>query len=99
MKRILIAALIAAGPAFADSIVKQGDDWIRITGRPCSDPNVLRHIPDSGHQLDFRAARARLGGAEYSACWLPIPGGVGIVYEDGDMGTIPESMLKPVPEA
>lgn len=53
-------------PAAADSIAKRGDDWVRITARPCSDPGILALIakgdPDPHAHLDYRAAMARIQG-------------------------------------
>lgn len=91
--------LLVAAPALADSVARQGADWVRITARPCTNEKVPQHIPDAGRRLDFRAATAQFGGQGYSACWTPIPGGVGLVYEDGDQGIVPQGDLKPVPEA
>jgi hypothetical protein len=99
MRSLPLILMLACAPVLADSEARHGNDVVRITARPCSDPNVLRHIPDSGRQLDFRAATGTFSGQTYSACWTPIPGGVGLIYEDADQGVIPQGDLKPVPEA
>lgn len=99
MRYSLALILFMASPAYADAIAKQGNDWVKLTARPCADPKVLRHIPDPGRKLDYRAAVASFGGQPYAACWTPIRGGVGVIYEDGDQGAIPAGDLKPVPEA
>jgi hypothetical protein len=96
---VSLVMLFVTGLALADAEARQGSDFVRITARPCSDPNVLRHIPDSGRQLDFRAATGTFSGQTYSACWTPLRGGIGLVYEDGDQGVVPQADLKPVPEA
>jgi hypothetical protein len=96
---IAILLLLCAPLAHADAIARQGNDWVRLTARPCADPKVLAHIPDPKRQLDFRAATAHFQGQTYSGCWTPIPGGAGVIYEDGDQGLIPLEDLKPAPEA
>ena len=95
---IILFALVAV-PAHADSEARNGADWVRLTARPCTDEAVLRHIPDIGRRLDFRAATASVGGQDYAACWTPVPGGVGLVFDDGDAGFIDQQSLRPVPDA
>lgn len=96
---VALITLFVSGLALADSIGRQGNDWVRITARPCADDKVLQHIPDAGRRLDFRAATAHFQGQDYAACWAQAAGGVDLVYEDGDTGFVPERDLKPVPEA
>jgi len=99
---LIVAAIAAAGPALADAEARQGADFIRITARPCVDPKVLARLAAAGENpLDYRMARADLGGVGYAACWRPLfqSGEALVIYEDGDTSQIHRSMLKPVPEA
>lgn len=97
---ILLAIAFIAVPALADAEARQGNDWVRITERPCVDLNVLEKIGLAmSNPLEFRAATARVGGKSYAACWKPVRGGVALVYEDGDQGVIPLNHLKEVPSA
>lgn len=98
---IFAAALAAAGPAIADSIARQGADWVRITARPCTNEAVLALLAraDKDAHLDYRQASAEFNGVAYAPCWKPYGSGVHLQYEDGDEGLLLESELKPVPEA
>lgn len=102
MRLLLLAGLLAAAPAFADSEARRGDDWVRLTLKPCADEKVLQHMPDKQAHLGYRAAIARYEGKEYNACWKPgvFMGAEGalLVYEDGDAGFVPRAELKPVKE-
>lgn len=85
--------------AMADEIASHGDDWVRTTQQPCTNEAVLRHLPPGDDRADYRTARARFQGQEYAACWKPISGGVGLLYEDGDQGVVPQRAFRSVPEA
>jgi hypothetical protein len=71
MRKFLIAAILAAGPAFADSEARQGADWVRVTANPCKDEKVLAQM-DKENPLDYRAATAEVGGKLFNACWKPL---------------------------
>lgn len=98
MKRALVIAVLAlaAGVAGAETLVaRQGNDVVRIeTTKPCTDPNVLRHIPKELHDR-FNAASARIGGQNYAACATPLQGGAYLVFDDGDQDMVPRDQLKP----
>jgi hypothetical protein len=95
MRSILIAAAIAAGPAFAASemVARQGDDSIRISEAKCETASVLRHIKPELRK-NFRKADARIGGQRYFACWMLQASTVFVVYEDGDLGLVPLQEFK-----
>jgi hypothetical protein len=96
MKKFLIAACLAAGPAFATSelVAGFGMDEIRIYEQKCEIASVLRHIPEDKRK-DFRKARAKVSGQTYFACYVVVgPDRVLIVYEDGDLGMIPVGDFK-----
>lgn len=93
MKTLLVAALLAAGPAVADVIARSGEDSVRLTQSPCAiaeHPAFPTGIPEV-----FRAASAVVSKQMYVACWaLRSDGQVFIVYDDGDAGLIPAGMFK-----
>lgn len=97
---LLIA--LAAAPAHADAMARQGEDWVRITALPCSDAGVLAQIQAAGDDpADYRAANARFAGQAYAACWRPMWARrtAFLRYADGDAGLVPFAELKPIPEA
>jgi hypothetical protein len=102
MKRLLIAALIAAGPAMADDLVAtNGRDSVRLTQATCHAevlPLVVVAFPQVADR--FRAARSRVAGTDYAACWILRPDGkVLLMYSDGDAGLVPAEDFKRVPGA
>jgi len=99
-RSLILAAAILAFPAIADSIARQGSNWVRLTLRPCEDAKVAAVIQAQGlHPGQFRAAYASFDGRSYVACWTPAQGGAALVYGDGDQGYVPVGDLKPAPEA
>lgn len=99
MRRFALILLVAAGSAAAeDRIARQGADSVTISERPCTVASVLIQIDKvaPGERDQFQRADATFGGQRYFACWRTIPGGVHVVYEDGDQGVIPAGELKPV---
>lgn len=101
MRSVVIAAILVAGPALADSEFRQGADFVRVTARPCEGA-VAALIQAAGESpLDYRAASAQVAGKPYAACWKPVfpQRVIYIRYEDADEGLIPFDALKPVKEA
>ena len=89
MKRLLLAALLAAGPAMADLVAKSGDNELRLLNTPCVNSAVLAHIRDEWRDK-FKAATAQLGANYFNACWIDTEqGAYFIVYSDGDQNVIP----------
>lgn len=76
---IVAAALVAAGPAFADKVATSGNDQIRLIDAPCPYASVLRFIPENRRE-EFRKADTRIGGQRFFACWLPFGDYIGLVY-------------------
>jgi hypothetical protein len=100
MRKFLIAALVAAGPAIAgtEMVAGYGQDEIRIYDQKCEIASVLRHIQEDKRK-DFRKARAKVNGQTYFACWVQLsapgmPPSVALIYEDGDIGMIPVEHFK-----
>jgi hypothetical protein len=99
MRPFLLAGLLLASPAFADSEARIGADWVRISATPCKNEEVLKHLKDAGESpLDYRAATASWQGQDYQACWKPLMQQqmVYVRYTDGDQGLVPFRDLKPV---
>ena len=99
MRLLLCAALLAAGSAHADSEVRNGADFIRLTAKPCADATVSALVTAQGEDpKDYRQAIAEIGGMSFSACWRPMfeREQVFIRYSDGDMGMVPFQMFQPV---
>lgn len=98
---VIAAALAAAGSALADSEVRNGADFIRVTAKPCKDEKVVALLEAAGESPDdYRAAFAELGGQPFQACWKPMfeQRQIFIRYSDGDAGLVPFGMVKPVKE-
>ena len=97
MRVLLIAALFAAGPAFAaDRIARDGADSIRLTDAPRGE-SVKALLPPAVHDK-LRAAQTEIGGQKYEACWVRYQGSVYLFYADGDQGEVQEQAFKPVTE-
>ncbi len=73
-------------------VAYDGTDTIRLVEGPCTSQTVLSHV-DASIQSEFRAAAVVLKGQKYEACWRPLPTAAHLVYEDGDQGIVPVSML------
>lgn len=96
MRYVLALILMLAAPAvLADSIARRGDNWVRTTEQPCTEETVLQHLPPGLDAKDFRAAAAHFDGQDFAACWISIPGGAAVLYDDGDSGVIREQELQP----
>jgi hypothetical protein len=96
MRSILLAALLAAGPAFAaDYVATNGKDYVRLQSGSCPE-DILAMVPIDARD-QFFAARANLNGKDYRACWTLVNGAVVYLrYEDADEGEVPLIQFKPV---
>jgi hypothetical protein len=82
MRALIATIALAASPAFADMVAKNGQDYVRIQPKPCT--AKVEKPQDKG------AARVYYQGQHYEACWIVRPDGLVIIfYEDGDQGAIP----------
>jgi hypothetical protein len=96
MKKLLIAAMFAASPAFADFVARDGKDSLRLTNVPCPE-TMAKHIPADLMER-FRAAVAIVDGQTHLGCWtLRADGAVFLRYEDGDAGAVPQSLFRNEP--
>lgn len=86
MKALLLALLIAAGPAFSETLLAtNGSDSVRLTPDKCA----LEPAPG-----EWRAAVVTLSKKKYVACWTIATNTVLLRYEDGDQGMIPIGVFK-----
>jgi hypothetical protein len=98
MRTLILAALLAAGPALAGDhlVARQGADVARLTQQPCP-AAVLEQIPQHVRE-QFRLALMTVDGRSYDACWaLRVDRIVQVVYHDGEGGLIPMDHFKREP--
>jgi hypothetical protein len=99
MRFLILFLLVLCAPAQADSIARQGSDWVRVTALPCADEAVRAQITLVGEDpADYRAANAEFAGQPYSACWRPMMQQRVILvrYSDGDGSLIDFGALQPL---
>lgn len=77
----------------ADQVAHQGEDWVRITDKPCVNEQVVARLPTPE---DYLAAHAFFEGKHFEACWRPMGQAALVIYEDGDQGLVPAGEFKPV---
>lgn len=54
----------------------------------CTIKAALDQVPATLHPR-LGKAKATVEGKAYNACWFLVPGGIRLLYEDGDVGMIP----------
>lgn len=91
MRPFIIAAMLAAGPAFAGDLVYQGmrnGSELRLLETPCSHGETLGHL-----KPEFRAAfkniRAKVRGQIVYGCWIEEDDEAYVIMEDGSDGRFP----------
>lgn len=96
MRKILLAALIAAGPVFAtDMVVRADKDVLRLSDTACVHAGTLALLKPE-YRSQFRKARAQIDGKDWFACWTLAPdGSVFVVFEDGDTQSFPVGIFQP----
>jgi hypothetical protein len=96
MKRLIIAAVLAAGTAMAqDLVARNGSDYVRLSSKPCSTPAVLALLPAELHD-QFQEAVSQVEGKTFRGCWMMLPDGrVFLKYEDNDIGVLRYGLFKP----
>jgi hypothetical protein len=99
MKTALLYAVIGALAVLSVSaragelVAYDGNDTIRLTEAPCASVTVLSHVPDEV-KPEFMKASVMLHGEKFTACWRITPVAAHLVYEDGDQGIVPLSLLE-----
>jgi hypothetical protein len=96
MRLLIVAAILAASPAFASDsmIARNGQNWLRLYDKPCSSEDVRALLRDKWKDK-FRAAHSQANGQEFEACWLEKDGQVFVLFEDGDRLVLPRDAFKP----
>jgi hypothetical protein len=93
MRRILIAAVLVAGNAFASQTFRRGEDWVRIFESPCVSAETLMRI-DEASRKHFQKAQGVVNHERFFGCWRTVGDTVYIIWEDGDEGIVPKGDLK-----
>ena len=93
---LLVAAVMAAGPAIAgsDMVFKAGNDMLRLSDSPCVHAGTLAQIVPEWREK-FKKAQAVVGGKQFYACWIADKDGVFVLFEDGDTSRLPTTVFKP----
>lgn len=96
--KFLLGLLIALASltASADWIAHNGRDTVIATKQACPKEMVdfaKDKMPPEALKL-LKLAKVTVDGKEYTACWIGLKGVIGLFYEDGDVGVIPESDFK-----
>ena len=91
---LVCAAALIAAPALADEVVaSNGNDSVRLSDSPCTNPQVLSRL-EPGVRDALRDASAVVQGQSFKACWVVHGNAAHLLYEDGDQGLIPLSDFK-----
>lgn len=106
MKKLLLAALIGimlngcAATSQAQTkpplTARIDTSTFLIYEERCTLKAALDEVPASLHSR-LGKAQATVEGKVYSACWHIVPGGIKVLYEDGDIGMIPYEAFSPPP--
>jgi hypothetical protein len=95
MRALLIAALLAAGPAVAERVVRNGQHELRLLDTACSHAGTLGHIKEEWRAKFKNARLMHKGKIQHYGCWiLADENTVFIMYEDGDVMEMPPQMFK-----
>lgn len=97
MRALIVAALVAAGPALADEMVfKSGSTVVRLQDKPCASQRVqmLVKTQDADMLKNMGAGYVVFQGREIPMCWTLRGDAVLVVDEDGDAGLIPVAEFK-----
>lgn len=96
MKSLLVSSLgaVVCTASLAGTLVAhQGSATVLLGDTACTNPAVLEQV-DPQLQPLFKSASAQVRGQSYSACWVPTPAGVRLIYADGDQGLVPLGALR-----
>jgi hypothetical protein len=97
MKRLLLIAALAAGPAMADLVARHKDNELRLQQGACTHEGILATLKPEFHDK-FQRGQAMVAGKLFQACWIDTREGVYFVaFEDGAMQTYPITMFVEIP--
>lgn len=93
---IAIALLLSWGMTYAaDMVVRQGNNYVRISDSPCVHGGTLAILMPEWRDK-FKKAVAVINGKTWFACWILEDDGQGyVLYEDGDENRLPMAAFKP----
>jgi hypothetical protein len=89
MKKLLIAAMFAASPAFADLVARNGKNELRLMDMPCVHGGILGQLKEEWRPK-FKKAMATVQGKTHYACWIDTgDGAYYTIWEDGTGAAYP----------
>lgn len=94
MRALVLAALVAASPAFADQVVRNGGRELRLQDSSCSHGQTLSNIKPEWRDKFKNARLMKDGKIEFYGCWILAEDGlIFVLYEDGDHGEYPAALF------
>ena len=93
MRKLMIAALLAAGSAHADLIVRNDGNWLQLHESQCKSAEVLSLLRDEWKDK-FHSASSFANGQNFAACWIENNGFAFVLFDDGDRLVLPLSAFK-----
>ena len=98
MRTLLMAALLAAGPALAEKVASNGSNELRLLDAACDHADILPHLKPEFHHR-FKRAQATLQGRVIRACWIHTAEDDGedtfyVIFEDGIGASYPAQLFK-----
>ena len=103
MKRaIILAAILAAGSAFAEDMVYQDQNvTVRLRSEPCATASMKAVLAQVVPEPQAKIAEITFQGRSIAACWMAHheSGNVVLIDAEGDAGLIPMADFKRAPGA
>ena len=99
MKRFLLIAALIAAPAYADLVVSNGANELRLMPESCTNPAILERIKDE-YRPQFKKAQASIDGKTFAGCWIDTQqGAYYVLYSDGGEAAYPVTAFIEAPGA
>lgn len=105
MKKFLLMLMLAISiPCFATTYVAEhGKDLIVLDDQALCPKEIQDVTLQRGAPMELvakmRGFTAHMNGQELHGCWVPVEGTVALVWEDGDVGQIPQAAFHKAKEA
>lgn len=96
---VLVALVLLSSAAQGDALAQNwiSNDYIRLTGMPCKEPQVVRYLP---LRTKFYAAYVYTYGRQRHACWAPRPDGfLDVITDQGRHSVMSIGEFNNAPEA